>query len=116
MSCLYGADTKWQVVTMLQVPAAVAKVWQGQTRDAIRNNRQVLIGTLETSSVGGKRVLELANSASLESERIPKHYKVEEAGAGNTVTTFLFSSKKDAGVSVFSIPDPYHYLQVVHSM
>ena len=87
---------------MLQVPAAVAKVWQGQTRDAIRNNRQVPLGTLETSSDGGKRVLELANCAALENERIPKHYKVEEAATSNAVATFLFSSKNSEGVSTIS--------------
>lgn len=78
---------------LLQVPAAVAKLWQGQTRDAIRNNRRLLLGTLETSSEGGKRSLELANCAAQDNERIPKHYKVEEAAIGNTVTTFLFASR-----------------------
>lgn len=90
------------VVSSLQVPAAVAKVWQGQTRDAIRNNRQALLGTLDTSAEGGKRVLELANCSALDSERIPKHYRVEEAAISNSVTTFLFSSRKDAGVSTLS--------------
>jgi hypothetical protein len=90
-----------QVRLVLQVPAAVAKVWQGQTRDAIRNNRQVLLGTLETSSVGFKRVLELADCPTLHSERIPKRYKVEEAAASNTVTTFLFSGI-GGGVSTLS--------------
>ena len=80
----------------------MAKVWQEQLRDAIRNNRQELIGTVETSSVGGKRVLELAKCA-LGNEKIPKRYKVEEAAVNNSVSTFLFSSKNQEGVSTLSM-------------
>lgn len=61
----------------------------------------MLLGTLDNAAQGSKRVLELSNCAASDGDKIPKHYKVEETGAVHTVKTFLFSSKKDAGVSAF---------------
>lgn len=89
-----------QKISIIKVPASVAKVWQEQTRDAVRNNCQVLLGTLDNAAQGSKRVLELSNCAASDGDKIPKHYKVEETGAAHTVKTFLFSSKKDAGVTL----------------
>lgn len=103
MSC--RCDGTWNTSEgwLVQVPAAVAKVWQERAREAIRGNRQVLLGALQQEPQTGKRVLELADGGDSQVDRIPKRYKVEQAAAGTAVPTFLFSSTTEG---VCAILDP----------